>query len=74
MTTADDPIRCLTEGRDCGGAVEWHSTDPGFRPAFPRCEAHWAARLESRESSMERYADSDVAPDWFDPSFAGETW
>jgi len=31
-------------------------------------------RLERYENSIERYADSDVAPSWFDPSYAGERW
>lgn len=74
----DDPeeLHCLNdwEGESCRGPVEWHSVDPGRAKAFPRCEKHWAERLDSREGSMELYADSDVVPDWFDPSIAGERW
>jgi hypothetical protein len=58
----------------CRGPVEYHSIDPGRQNAFPRCAHHWEERLERRESSMERYADSDVAPPWFDPAYAGERW
>jgi hypothetical protein len=30
--------------------------------------------LDRRENSIERWADSDVPPPWFDPTFAGERW
>lgn len=34
-----------------------------------------AVRYGNRNSdSIARYADSDVPPDWFDPSIAGESW
>lgn len=56
------------------GMVEYHSVDPGVAKPFPRCEHHWARRLEAREKSIERYENSDVPPSWFDPTFAGESW
>ena len=70
--THDD---CL-EGHtgECRGDVEYHSVDPGRAGSFPRCEHHWTQRLEQRENSIERYENSDVPPDWFDPSYAGERW
>ena len=58
----------------CSGPVEYHSIDPGRQRAFPRCDLHWNERLDRRQNSMEMYADSDVAPSWFDPSYAGERW
>ena len=49
-----------------------------MRPAdwksFPRCDFHQDQREQDRENSMERYADCDVAPSWFDPAYAGERW
>lgn len=39
-----------------------------------RCGHHIDKRIESYENSMERYANSDVVPDWFDPNYAGERW
>lgn len=71
-----EETRCLDDRGDgsCQGPVEWHSTDPGLRPAFPRCDRHWELRLDRREHSMEKYADSDAAPGWFDLLFAGERW
>ena len=58
----------------CRGPVNFHSTDPGRRPAFPRCDRHWDARLDRRKNSLELYADSAIPPPWFDPSIAGERW
>lgn len=66
-------ITCLNEGPDCEGPVEFHLRPSDWK-SFPRCEFHQAQREEQRENSMEKYADSDIAPDWFDPSYAGERW
>lgn len=76
MYEVDEDMECLDARDDdpCAGPVEYHSVDPGRQKAWPRCEKHWSKRLERRENSMEKYADSDVAPDWFDPSYAGERW
>ena len=72
------PPRCLDEpdgyGLACRGPVQYHSTDPGRHRAFPRCQAHWDARLDRRENSMERYENSVTPPSWFDPMDAGEAW
>lgn len=67
-----DPIECLDDPDFCQGAVEYRSVPGGS--AVPRCEAHFLARLDRWENSIERYADSDVAPAWFDPTIAGERW
>lgn len=76
MTTTETPT-CLQEGNPdspCSGTVEYHSIDPGRTRAHPRCAKHWRERLQRRENSIERYENSDIAPDWFDPSYAGERW
>lgn len=67
---------CLEHGgpTPCQGEVNYHAIDPGRTRAFPRCERHWIDRLERRETSMERYENCDVAPAWFDPTYAGERW
>lgn len=57
----------------CRGNVEHFSPD-GRGSAPLRCEFHIEQRAKSYENSIERYAHSDVAPDWFDPSAAGERW
>lgn len=70
-----EQLECLNahDGK-CRGPVAWHSIDPGRQRAFPRCDFHWEERLDIRENSMEKYADSDTPPSWFDPSYAGERW
>jgi hypothetical protein len=80
MTTNEDfhndllaASRCLEHDKDCSGPVEFHTVGRSTL-AWPRCEHHAAARWEQYESSIEQYADSDVAPSWFDPDIAGETW
>jgi hypothetical protein len=68
--THDD---CINHDGTCEGDVEYHSL--GMGNAFPRCELHWEKRLESYENSeLERYANSDVPPSWFDPDAIGERW
>lgn len=68
-----DEVRCTNEGPDCKGPVEYHiSPDRDDMKAFPRCEFHWAKRLDEAEKNMELL--SDIPPDWFDPSYAGERW
>lgn len=68
-----DADECLEYGADeCAGPVELFA--PGNGNAFPRCRKHRERRAKSYETSMERYADSDVEPDWFDPANAGEHW
>ncbi len=71
-----NPPHCLDDREDgsCQGKVEYHTLDG--TASWPRCDAHWAKRLESYNDpqSLERYAQSDVVPDWFDPADAGEVW
>lgn len=66
---------CLDHGgrTACRGEVEYRML-PNAERAFPRGAAHWAERLDRWGNSIERYAHSDIAPDWFDPTIAGERW
>lgn len=68
----DEPV-CLEASDDCAGPVAYHTVGQSDR-AWPRCDYHIERRWQRYEGSIERYADSDVAPDWFDPTYAGETW
>ena len=70
----EENLECLNghDGR-CRGEVNWHTTGSRLK-AFPRCDLHQEERQDAYENSMEKYADSDVAPSWFDPDYAGETW
>jgi hypothetical protein len=66
------PEDCLERGPDCEGQVgDWYTSGPR---SWPRCDFHGNRRMDAYENSMERYADSDVVPSWFDPSYAGEHW
>lgn len=69
-----DADECLDWRDDgsCRGPVDYRWT--GSSRHWPRCEAHWDLRMAKREKSMEVYADSDVEPDWFDPTDIGERW
>ena len=64
---------CLEHGPECSGDVEFHTIGTSLQ-AWPRCEHHAERRWERYENSIEKYADSDVEPDWFDPTYAGERW
>lgn len=68
-----DELRCLERGPACQGPVTLHlNPDRDDLKAFPRCEFHQARRLESAERNRELMGD--VAPSWFDPTYAGERW
>lgn len=69
-----DAEECLNYNPDeCRGPVAFHTTGDSLK-AWPRCDFHQEQRQESYENSIERYANSSVAPSWFDPSYAGERW
>ena len=69
-----DADECLNYGPDGKGPVDyWYSGGLNGR-SWPRCDFHGQERLRQHDESIEKYADSDVAPSWFDPSYAGERW
>lgn len=71
------PVRCLDfrpGTSSCYGIVGYHWNGDPAGKTWPRCEQHQRAREEARENSVEKYANSDVAPSWFDPADAGERW
>jgi hypothetical protein len=70
----DDDIKCLDSGEDCNGEVEYRMPLSGTGKSFPRCNFHWDKRLDAQERINDKYPDSPIAPDWFDPSIAGESW
>lgn len=68
-----DADECLNFSEHCVGPVEYHAVGSSLK-AWPRCDFHAEQREDQYENSLERYADSDIAPDWFDPADAGERW
>lgn len=70
----DEPLECLESGPHCSGPVEYWHSGGSYGRSWPRCTFHGERRLDRYENSMERYAHSDVVPDWFDPSIVGERW
>lgn len=68
-----EPIECLDHGDTCGGKVEYRVPLSGTGRSYPRCDYHWAVRLEEQERIDEAYG-STTPPAWFDPTYAGEVW
>jgi hypothetical protein len=64
---------CVQFSTDCRGTVDWFDPSGRGRGAL-RCGHHADERARQYAGSIERYANSDVAPAWLDPSYAGETW
>lgn len=74
MNTDTDPLTCLDHGPDCSGKVEYRMPLSGTGRSFPRCEHHWAKRLDAQARINHDYPDSPIAPACFDPANAGECW
>lgn len=55
----------------CSGRVEFRMSLSGSRN-YPRCGAHWSARLAREEETRRRYPV--LQPAGFDPADAGERW
>ena len=66
-------LTCLQENDLCIGSVDMWTVGDSLK-AWPRCDYHGMRRQEQYEGSLEQEARSDVAPAWFDPADAGESW
>lgn len=69
-----EPLECLDDHGEgtCSGPVEFRfALSPSGRQ-FPRCDRHWAERLDEQERINERYPV--MQPHDFDPMYAGERW
>ena len=67
-------LDCLDGPDGCDGPVEWRHPLTTTGASFPRCERHWAERLERQERISVDYPDTPIPPAWFDPTLAGEKW
>ncbi len=56
----------------CTGPVELREALSASGRPFPRCDRHWARRLEREDELQRRYPPSPPA-DW-SPMDAGEAW
>lgn len=74
--TADECIEYddVTDGLTCAGSVYLRESLSGTGTPIPRCEGHWADRLDREEELRRDYPDSPIPPAWFDPSACGEVW
>lgn len=63
---------CISDSRECAGAVEYRTPLSGSGRAFPRCDKHWQDRIDLEHDVRRRYPAT--APADFDPSYAGERW
>ena len=70
-----EDLSCLDRGgrSECFGPVEWRTTpDRTDGKHFPRCEAHFEARLA--ESARISELTSAARAPWFDEAAANERW
>ena len=66
---------CLDDEQgNCAGDVEFHESLAGTGTMIPRCERHFEEHLDRDQERRKDFPDSPIAPDWFDPTYAGETW
>lgn len=56
----------------CEGTVEYRMPLSATGRSFPRCEKHWAERLDKQREIDKRYPYHQPAD--FDPMYAGERW
>lgn len=70
-----EKLECLESGDDrlpCKGAVEYRMALSGTGRSFPRCDAHWAKRLDTQDEINRKYPT--LAPSDWSPLDAGEQW
>ena len=67
-------LRCLQKNKYCEGNILYRDALSGTGAMFPRCDYHWDLRLQTQERIDRDYPDTSVAPAWFDPAAAGESW
>lgn len=73
MTT--DELKCLDRSDgNCQGEPKRRESLSRNGQMRIRCDFHWQKRLEFQDRIESKYPDSPIAPDWFDPTYAGESW
>lgn len=65
---------CINEeAGPCRGELSFRRSAGGTCD-ITRCDTHWEERDEKMAQINEAYPDSPIAPSWFDPTYAGESW
>ncbi|WP_259454021.1 hypothetical protein [Streptomyces ginkgonis] len=65
----NEPLECMEgPGPDCSGPVNYRYPFSGV--SFPRCDAHWEARVEREEQYVRDYGPYNPFVD--DDSFDGD--
>jgi len=64
---------CFDHDSTCEGEVNEWASRSGITTAV-RCDHHQMQKEAKLDEIAQRYPDSDVAPNWFDPTYAGERW
>lgn len=65
---------CLEHGHGgCAGAVDYRYPLSGTGRSFPRCDAHWSARVREQDRITRLYGGHTPPADW-SPLDAGEAW
>ena len=72
MSEYEEAPRCMNGPDGCEGAVEYRMPLSGTGKSFPRCDKHWAERLDLQYKLNERYP-ATPPQDW-SPLDAGEHW
>jgi hypothetical protein len=71
-------MNCIDGPEGCQGEVYNYLALSGSGERYPRCDKHYGEyviRVQPKiDAVRERYPDTDTAPDWFDPTYAGESW
>lgn len=65
-------LRSIHDSENCRGKVTRRHTDLGT--PIDECVFHMEQSRRRKEEIDRRYPDSPVAPPWFDPTYAGESW
>jgi hypothetical protein len=74
MDNNEIELKCLEDYGEgtCEGQVQMRLRSSDWK-SFPRCDKHWAKRVQTEQKINSRYGGS-CAPRDFDPGYAGERW
>lgn len=72
---AEYGMACINRHQgECVGPVQEYESLAGTGDPVARCRGHRREAVARVEATRRVYPDSPVAPAWFDPAAAGETW